>query len=214
MSESLANTFYGISFFLSLFVLIGLWWVTAKSPATRRLWGLLALAWTLNLTADFAWGILDFVAPDLWLDWIDYLYIGRYLLVFAAFWLYPHPWSWQQWAGILVCMLVGCLLVWLLIARPVENPDPSYVWAGMIFPVMDVGILFAALYRWRTADVSMQKPLLWLSAAMLSYGAANWFNYSVRVTDPGANSLLALILWLLSTVFTGLAIWQFWKQAE
>jgi len=214
MNENLANALYGISFFLSLIVLIGLWRTTAKSPVTRRLWGLLALAWTLNLIADFAWGILVLVAPDIWLDWIDYLYVGRYLLVFAAFWLYPQPWGRQQWIGIFASMFVGWLLLWLLLARSAENPDSSYVLAGMVFPVMDVGILFGAIYRWRTAEPGMKKPLFWLSTAMLVYGAANWFNYSVRVTDPEADSLPALILWLLSTVFTGVAVWQFWKGSK
>ncbi|MFN2151853.1 MAG: hypothetical protein ACK2T5_09685 [Anaerolineales bacterium] len=214
MDENLANAFYGISFFLSLFVLVGLWRIAAKFPVTSRLWSLLALAWTLNLIADLVWGILVFVAPDIWLDWIDYLYIGRYLLVFAAFWLYPQPWGWRQWVAMFASMLIGWLLVWLLLARPADNPDPSYALAGMIFPVMDVGILFGAIYRWRMAEAAMQKTLLWLSVAMFAYGAANWFNYSVRVTKPEADSLLALILWLLSTVFTGVAVWQFWKRTE
>jgi len=214
MNENLANALYGVSFFLSLFVLIGLSRTTAKSPATRRLWGLLAFAWTLNLIADFAWGILVLVAPDIWFGWIDYLYVGRYLLVFGAFWLYPQPWGWRQWIGIFVSMLVGWLLVWLWLAPSAENPDSSYVLAGMVFPVMDVGILFGAVYRWRMAQPGMEKPLLWLSTAMLVYGAANWFNFNVRVTDPEADSLPALILWLLSAIFTGVAVWQFWKGSQ
>jgi hypothetical protein len=214
MNENLANALYGISFFLSLFVLISLWRTTIQYPATRPLWGPLALAWAVNLISDFAWGIIDFGELDIWLDWIDYLYVGRYLLIFAAFWLYPQPWGWRQWVAMFGSMLAGALLVWLLLARPAENPDPSYAVAGMIFPVMDAGILYAAIYRWRTAGTDMLKPLLWLSAAMLAYGAANWFNYSMRVTNPEADSLPALILWLLSTVFTGVAVWQFWKCAE
>lgn len=54
MSEDISTIFYGLSFFLWLIVLVSLWWVTAKFPVTRRLWGLLALEGTLNLISDLA----------------------------------------------------------------------------------------------------------------------------------------------------------------
>jgi hypothetical protein len=212
MNTDLSNALYGISYLINLLVLIGLWWVTLKAPEARRLWGLLALAGTLGFIADLAWGLIFMLAPDIWLDWIDYLYIARYLLVFLAFLIFPQLWGWRTWLGVLGSTLVGWLLVWLLLARPAQNPDPSYIWAGMVFPVLDVGILFAAVYRWRTSESALQPTWMWLSLAMLSYGAANWFNYSVRVTNPEADSLPALILWPLSTIFMAVAIWQFIKR--
>jgi len=41
--------------------------------------------------------------------------------------------------------------------------------------------------------------------AMLAYGAANIFNYNVRITNPEADSLPALVFWLLTTIFVGCA---------
>jgi hypothetical protein len=215
MSESFANIFYGVSFFVSLFVLAGMWWAAARSSLeTHRLWSLLAWAGTLNLVADLAWGILYLVAPGIWLDWIDYLYVGRYLLVFLAFWSYPKPWDWRQWLAMLAAILWGWVLIWLLITLPTQHPNPAYAWAGMIFPVMDMGILYAAVFRWRTSKETLTPTLFWLGFAMFAYGMANWFNYSVRIIKPEADSLAALILWLLSSVFTGLAVWRFLKRPE
>lgn len=176
------------------------------------MWGLLALAGTLSLIADLAWGILYLVAPDIWLDWIDYLYLARYLLVFLAFWLYPQPWEWRQWLAMLAAILWGWILLWLLIILPTEHPDPAYAWAGMLFPVLDVGILYAAVFRWKTSQESLSPVFFWLSLAMLSYGTANWFNYSVRVINPEADSLAALVFWLLSNGAVGVAVWRFLKR--
>jgi hypothetical protein len=212
MSEVLSNTLYGISFFLSLFVSVGLWWATAKFSDTRRLWEPLALGCTLGLIADFAWGILYLVDSDVWLDWIDYLYVARYLFFFLAFWLYPKSWLWRQWLAMLAAILWGWILLWLLIILPTDHPDPAYAWGGMIFPVLDVGILYAAVFRWKTSQESLSPVFFWLSLAMLVYGTANWFNYSVRVINPEADSLAALVFWLLSTVFTGVALWRFRKH--
>ena len=214
MSEVISNTLYGISFFVSLIVLAGLWWVSAKTPDFRRFWELLALAWTLSLIADLVWGILYLVNPDLWLDWIDYLYIGRYILVFLAFWLYPHLWQWQQWLAMLAAILWAWVLFWLLMILPVDHPDPAYAWTGMIFPVLDMGILYAVVFRWRTSQQTLRSTLFWLSLAMFAYGMANWFNYSVRVIDPKADSLVALFLWLLSSLFTGTAVWHFYNEMK
>lgn len=214
MSETLANTFYGVSFFVSLFVLAAMWWAAAKSRKARRLWGLLALGGTLNLVADLAWGLLELMAPELWLDWIDYLYIGRYILVFLAFWSYPKPWHWRQWLAMLAGILWGWVLIWLLFVLPAENLDSAYAWAGMIFPVLDIGILYAAVFRWKTCKNDLNPTLLWLVWAMFAYGMANWFNYSVRIINPEADSLAALMLWLLSTIFMGVAIWRFQQPPE
>jgi hypothetical protein len=214
MSETLSNTLYGVSFFVNLFVLVGMWWATAKSPETRRLWGLLALGGTLNMMADLAWGLLELMAPDLWLDWIDYLYFGRYLLVFLAFWSYPKPWHWRQWLAMLAGILWGWILIWLLLVFPAKNIDIAYALAGMVFPVLDVGILYAAIFRWQTCKQDLKPVLSWMSLAMFSYGMANWFNYNVRVRNPEADSLAALILWLLSSVCMGMAVWRFYKRPE
>jgi hypothetical protein len=212
MNESLSTILYGISFLMSLFVVGGLWWATAKSPPTRRFWLFLALAWTMNLVADLAWGILEMVKPEIWLDWIDYLYLGRYLLVFLAFYLFPQVWGWKQWLLMLILMLAGWILVWLLIARPAQNPDSEYALAGMIFPVLDVGICYAAWHRWKAETSPLKTSLAWILAGMLSYGLANWFNYSVRITAPKGDSIFALIFWLLANVFAGIALWVFLKQ--
>jgi hypothetical protein len=216
MSETLANAFYGGSFFVSLLVVAGLWRAAAKAPENRPFWGLLALGFSLNLIADLAWGILFLIDPDLWLNWIDYLYVGRYLLVFLAFWRYPKPWHWQKWLATLACILWGLVLLWLLVTLPVKHFDLAYARAGMIFPVLDAGILYAALFRWQTVKTRLKPALLWLGLAQFAYGMANWFNYSVRIKDPAADSLAALILWLLSSIFTGVAVWRFlWgKEAD
>jgi len=212
MSEGLSNILYGVSFFLNSFVLVGLWWTSVNFPETRRLWKPLALAWTFGLIADLAWGVLFLLGSDTWFDWIDYLYIARYLLVFLAFWLYPQPWQWRQWLALLAAILWGWIFLWLLIILPTDHPDPAYAWAGMVFPVFDVGILYAAVFRWKTSQESLTSVFFWLSLAMLSYGTANWFNYSVRVINPDADSLAALIFWLLSTACMGFALWRFRKH--
>jgi hypothetical protein len=182
MSEALSSSLYGISFFLSL-VFVGLiWWTVAKFPKTPRFWVFLAIGWSMNLIADLSWGVLYISGTEIWLDWIDYFYIGRYLVIFLAFLLFPKIWGWQQWVGTLASMLLGSLLIWLLITRPVVNPDPDYALGGLIFPIMDLGLIYASWYRWRTATTPPdQKVMIWIFLGMLAYGTANIFNYSVRV---------------------------------
>lgn len=202
----MTDILYAISFFLSLGLAGTLWWVVARYPEARRFWGLLALAWTMNLVADLAWGVLTLADADFWLDWIDYLYFARYGVIFLAFWLIPRPWGWKPWIGVLASLVAGGILVWLLIARPVENPDPAYALAGMVFPILDAGLVCAAWYRWQTAERRMNRPLLWVLLGMATYGAANWFNYHARIVDPEADSVFALAFWLLATLCVGIAV--------
>jgi len=209
--------FQAISFLLTLILVIGLWWCVRRSDdlGTRRFWVLLALAWTANLLGDLAWGVYDIVVGG-YPDWVDLFYMGRYLLVLAAFSLYPRVWSRGRWLAWVVVMLVATLASWLGLVRPVLGETSqalSVVWGRAIYPILDTGLLYAAAACWwQLRGRPIQASLRWLTLAMLSYGTANWINFRVPLVEWELGSLLANVFWFGCTLLAGVAVWRFLRD--
>ncbi|MBN1483540.1 MAG: hypothetical protein JXA37_02360 [Chloroflexia bacterium] len=217
MDETLSTAFYVLSFLLTLGLVVGLWWCVRRSDdaGTRRLWTLLALAWTVNLLGDLAWGVYD-MAVGGYPDWVDLFYMGRYLLVLAAFSLYPQVWSRGRWLAWVVVMLAAALASWLGLVRPVldeANETLGVVWGRALYPILDAGLLYAAVACWwRQRGQAIGISLRWLTLAMLAYGAANWINFRVPLVEWELGGLLANLCWLACTLLAGAAAWQFLRK--
>ena len=53
-----------------------------------------------------------------------------------------------------------------------------------------------------------------LTLSVLAYGIANWVNFTVRTVSPDADSMVAMIFWLLTDVFAALAGWEFQRHKK
>lgn len=212
----MSETLMAISFLLSLALTVGLWWAVARSQQrTRLFWALLAAAWTSNLLGDLAWAIHEFTVGG-YPDWVDLFYMARYLLVLAAFSLFPRVWPPRRWLAWLVAMLAAGAVIWPALVRPVL-PQTSYttgeVLGRTIYPILDAGLFYAALSRWwELRGRPIQSSLFWLALAMLSYGAANWINFRVPLVDWETGAILANLFWFGCTALAGVAVYKFLRQ--
>ncbi|MBN1956541.1 MAG: hypothetical protein JW900_16040 [Anaerolineae bacterium] len=203
-----------VSFFFALVLTGLLWWIAYRDAVTRRFWGLLAAAWTVSIIANVGWGIYNAMGGEGQPGWTDLFYLTRYLLVLLAFWLYPAPWSWRRWAELAIALLATALLLWLGFIRPIWATTPAndlvHVVGGAIYPALDVGLLYAAWYRWRTRPtIRWRNVMVGMLMALLAYSLANWVNYGMLITAPEAESILPDIFWFLSDVLTAIAAWCF-----
>ena len=218
MNETISTIFYASTFFFSLFVIGLLWWLTYRYPAARRFWGWLAVGWSVNTLSSLIWGVYVALVSEDIPGLIDNLYVARYLFVLLALWLYPTPWPWRRWLGILVAMLAAGVVLWFGFVQPlsaISSQPRSYILAGTIFPLLDAGMLYAAWARWReTADVSWRQVLGLFALSTLAYGIANWANYWARAVVPDADTPAALVGWFLTDVFVAAAGWWFVKRAN
>jgi len=211
---------YAISSILSLVVTGGLWWAAHRSEETSPFWRMLALGWSLSLAGNLAWTVYDMVGgkslPTL--SWIDGFYLGRYLLIWLAFWRYPAPFS--PWRGleVLAAMAISGLLAWVGLFQPVltstERSLPYFLGVA-IYPVLDAALVYTAWIRWRQVITpALKQAVLVLILAMLVYGVANWINFGVRMVSLDAESLLATLAWTLSDGLLCIAIVVFLRQRD
>lgn len=217
MNETISSVFYAISFIVSLIVFGFLWWLAYRYPTARRLWGWLAVGWSVNTFSSLVWGLYALLVSEDIPDLIDGLYVLRYLFVGLAFWLYPVGWPWRRLVGVVASMLAAAAALWFGFVQPlraISSQPFSFILAGTIFPLLDAGMLYIVWARWRELAGQSLRPVFgWLVLSALAYGVANWANYWVRAVNPEGNSLLALIGWLLTDVFVATAGWRFVKLA-
>jgi hypothetical protein len=218
MNETLGSTIYAVSFFFSLFLIGFLWWLTFRFPAARRLWGWLAVGWSVNTLASLLWGVVVTFTNLEYPGWIDSLYFARYLFVLLALWLYPTTWTWRKLIGIVAAMLVAAIVLWFGFVQPlsaISDQPQSYILAGAIFPLLDAGMLYAAWARWRDTAANPLQPVFGLFfLSTLTYGIANWVNYRLRAVTPDADSLVALLGWFLTDIFAAAAGWWYVKHNQ
>jgi hypothetical protein len=217
MNDTLLQAILASSYLLNLAVMAGLWWTAARVPQTRRFWGLLGAAWTLNVLGNGAWIGYDILVGSSLptLSWIDAIYLGRYLLVGLALGAYPTLWSRRRGVEFIAILVAATLLAWFMLYRPtlaVTERSWTHFIGVAIYPIFDAGLLYAAWRRGReTASRAMRQALALFTLALLSYGIANWINFRVRMVSLEAYSLWADLCWLLSDVLTALALVRFYR---
>jgi hypothetical protein len=203
---------FAASFLFNFVVTGALWWASRQSESeARSFWRWLAWGWVLNIAGNLAWAAHDFVVGESLaiLSWIDGFYIARYVLVFWAFWRYPHRTTRARWAFYVTLLAAATALIWVALFRPVMATVTHpllYFFGGALYPIMDVVLVYAALTAWAySADTRMRTVLRWLVPAMVAYGVANWVNFGVRSASSDVSSLVAGLFWLLADVGTGVA---------
>ena len=198
------------SFLLGLWLVGLFWWTSRHSGASPSLWRWLAAGWGMALLGNIAWGVYEMLTGKTLplFSPLDLFYVARYVLVLLAFWRRPQRTKSRPWGEFLAVLLGATLLTWLLLFRPtLDSTDNALLvfLGGALYPILDVVLLYAALVsRWR-ATGRLRDALGLLALSMLSYGVANWINFSVRMEAFTAFSDLAGLFWLLSDVLGGLA---------
>ncbi|MGC9398506.1 MAG: hypothetical protein ACP5HM_05155 [Anaerolineae bacterium] len=196
-------------FLLTLVTLAALWWTAAGKGRMWRFWRLIALAWTLNLLGTVAWGVYEMVTGvSLGIfSWIDGFYLLRYGVILAAFAGALRPWKARDWALLAAVTLLLGAGVWFGLYRPLRptfDQPLRYFLGGVLYPILDAALLFAALWTWRALErPTGRRSVALFALGLLSYGIANVLNFQARATDLDAASLLAGIGWLLADAFSG-----------
>ncbi len=213
MTETLASTLYSVSSVLSLALIAFLWWMVYRFPSARRLWGWLAVGWTLNLGSSIFWGLYVLLVGEDVPDLVDTLYIARYVFVGLALLIYPAVLSVRRIVEVVGAMVLAGVVLWYGLVEPLHaatGESLAYIWAGTLFPILDAGVLYVVWVRWQNAaDETNEVTMKWLTLSMLAYGIANWINFSARAVSPDADSLGAIVFWFLTEVFIAVAAWQF-----
>ncbi len=207
---------FTLSLLVNLVVIGVLWWAAARSKTARSFWQLVAAGWSLNLLGNLIWIGYEMARQQSLppLSPVDSLYLGRYLLVGWAFWVYPAPWPGRRGLEITAAMLLMAVVAWFSLFRPVlASTAPAWPdFLGVaIYPVLDAGLVYAALRRFLELKGDWGRPAFGLLLlAMLCYGAANWINFTVRMTPAERLFDWASLFWLLTDLLTGLAamVWQ------
>ena len=216
MTETLASAFYAVSSLFSLILIGFLLWMIYRFPSARRLWGLLAIGWALNVASSVFWGLYVWLVGEDVPDLVGILYIARYVFVGLAFLIYPTAFSIRRIIEVLGAVLVAGVVVWYGLMEPLHiatGHSFSYMWGDAIFPIMDAGVLYAVWVRWQNAsDETVEVTLKWLTLSMMAYGLANFVNTGARTVVADADSLGALLFWFLTDVFAAIAAWQFFRR--
>ncbi len=214
-SDPFSAALLGVSFLLSLLVAGGLWWLAWRLPAARRFWGLLAAGETVALTASIGWGIYNVLGGEGQPAWTDLCYVARYLLVFAAFWFFPTAAMGRRWLELLVAMAAAALLLWFGFVRAAVMAGHVTRAGGLgllLYPTLDMGMLYAVWQRWRAPQGPPRGAMPWLALAALAYGIANWLNSGAMLVSLEARTALPDLLWFLSTVLTAIAALRAWRS--
>jgi hypothetical protein len=199
---------FALSFLFNLLLVAMLWQNARWMPGMRRFWGWLAVGWGLNLAGNIAWGVHDLTTGGVLatLSIIDGFYIARYVAVAVAFLTY-RPRSARRWEAWVLMAVAATALVWLALYRPVlgAGQRPFGYFAGLaIYPVLDLPLIYIALLAWARAPAALSNSVLGLTTlAMVSYGVANWLNFSKRAVTLEAYTHLADLFWFLTDVLTG-----------
>ncbi len=183
----------------------------AGAPAARGFWRALAIAWTLNIAGNIAWGVHDILTAERLgiFTWIDGIYLARYAMIGWALWHYPRePERWTDYAAV---TLVATMCIWATLFRVMRPSIPQrpfwYFMGGALYPILDTALIYAALMAWLRigAGAGIKRSMGLFALAMFVYGAANWINFTVRAIALDASSDWAAFFWLLADGFTGLA---------
>lgn len=220
MLDIFVTIYYALSTLYSLTLIGVLWWITARFPQDRRLWGWLTLGVTLNMTATILWGIEEAILGQEMSAFVDVLYTARYLLVAIALWLYPRAFGWRQVIKVGLVMAVGAGILWfggVQILQAVSDQPDTHVVALAFYPLLDVGMVALGWMRWdhvrhaNGAESAIANLLGMVALSMTAYGIANWMNFVIRSITPGASAVGPNLFWLLEGVFLGIAAYSYLK---
>jgi hypothetical protein len=209
---------------LSMLLTIGIavlqWRAGSQSTDARAFWRLLAGAWMAGLLGNIAWGIYEMLTGESLpiLSWVDTIYVTRDILVLMALWRYPgHPLRHREF-DVVAILATTAAIAWLLVFRPTLTaaeitPQRIRDFIGVaIYPILDAGLIYAALLTWAGAAKGRLRHAVGLIlASAICYGTANCFQFGVRVV-PDYTSSLPDPFWLLSDLLAGSAaayiLWQ------
>jgi hypothetical protein len=204
--DIISQILQALGYILLLAVLALLWRRAYRQPEARYFWGLLAVAWTMNLLGNIAWIVHDLVTGTE-LDTfsvVDIFYVLRYVLIGWALWLYPTLLSRRAWFWIVGTMLAVSVVVWAVYYNPamaLRGGD----WTGFLglalYPVLDAGIVALAWLRVRAARGSAwDRYASLLFCAMASYGIANTINLTEYVFSLTGGTWQNVV-WVLADLF-------------
>ncbi|MBN1873816.1 MAG: hypothetical protein JXA33_06270 [Anaerolineae bacterium] len=197
---------YGASLLFNFSIIALFVWLAQHNPDTQTFWRWLALGWLVNQLGNIAWGVYDIMieggVPTL--SWVDSFYLTRYLLIFLAFRLYLPPKVRRHWGtwGLLTCSTAA--IVWMLLLRPamLSTGYSFFYFAGIaLYPVLDIPLIYAAASTWKACPKDHIKHTLGLlTLGMITYGIANWLNFSKRTISLDIRAGTADIFWQLTDI--------------
>lgn len=203
--ETVLQIFQALGYITLLLVLASFWRLAFRRPG--RLWGLLALAWTMNLLGNIAWALHDLVtgaALDTF-SAVDLFFVLRYALIGVALWLYPTPLPRRDGVWVGMAAFVVNAVVWLVYftaAMNLRGGDWTAFVGLAMYPVFDAGMIALAWLRVRAARESAWSGYAaLLFGAMISYGMANTINLSEYVFQLSTGGVPQNVFWVLTDLF-------------
>lgn len=201
---------FAFSFLLNLLVTILLWWVARRTTGrVRTFWRWIALGWTLNVVGNLAWSVYDLVSemPLPIFSWIDILYLARYVAMGTALTHLPRTWKARRWLDWGAVAVAAAAFIWLALFRPTlasaATPWTHFL-GGAFYPILDAALVYAAVLSWSNAHAKAVRRILGgVAFSMLTYGVANWINFTARSVSLEATALFAGFFWLLADLFIG-----------
>jgi hypothetical protein len=207
MMDTILQILQAIEYLLLLAILIVFWGKAFRQHELRNYWGLLALAWTMNLLGNIAWVINDLFSttPLDSLTAVDFFYGLRYALLIAVLWLHPvrltrREGGWACTAGFVVAVMVS--VVYFESARVLRDEDWSNFLGLAIYPVLDVAMMTLAWLRVRTThDSWWVRNTLFLFCSIACYGIANTINLAGYVFSAVSVGVSPSVFWTLANAF-------------
>jgi hypothetical protein len=212
---------------LSMLLTIGIaviqWRAGSRSTDARSFWRLLAGAWLAGLLGNIAWGTYEALTGESLpiLSWVDAIYVTRDILVLMALWCYPGRPLRRREFDVVAITAATAAMAWWLVFRPTLTaaeitPQRIRDFIGVaIYPILDAGLIYAALLTWAgAAKGRMRHAVGLILASAICYGIANSFQFGVRVV-PDYTSSLPDPFWLLSDLLAGAAAaYTLWREAS
>ena len=210
---------------LSMLLTIGIavlqWRAGSQSTDAKAFWRLLAGAWTTGLMGNIAWGMYEMLTGESLpiLSWVDAIYVTRDILVLMALWRYPGRPLRRREFDVITIPAATAAIAWLLVFRPTLTaaaitPQRIRDFIGVaIYPILDAGLIYAALLAWAgAAKGRLRHAVALIFASAICYGIANCFQFGVRVV-PDYTSSLPDPFWLLSDLLAGsAAAYILWRE--
>lgn len=205
--DIISQILQAIGYILLLVVLVLLWRKTFRQSEFRHLWGLLALAWTMNLLGNIAWFVHELVTGTELdsLSVVDLFYVLRYVLLGCVLWLYPAPLYRRAWfwiGGAMLAVNVVARVVYFNPAMALMGGDWTDFLGLIMYLVLDAGIVALAWLRVRaTRGSAWGRYALLLFCSMASYGIANTINLTEYIFSLVSGGILQNVFWILTDVF-------------
>jgi hypothetical protein len=208
MMDTISQLLQGIEYLLLLVILIVFWTKAFRQRELQRnYWGLLALAWTMNLLGNVAWVVHDLLSktPLGSLSAVDFFYGLRYVLLGAVLWFLPMRLSRRD--GLLIgaaAFVVAVVVSIIYFESAMVLGDGHWLdFLGLaMYPVLDVAMITLAWLRARaTREPWWNRNTLFLFCSAACYGIANTLNLAVYVFSAVRVGVFPSVFWILADVF-------------